>query len=418
MINRVRGTEDILDLTLHNFVVNAAKKWFEQHNFGEIRTPILEHTKLFMHSLGEQTDVVSKQMFVFNAERGEDSICLRPEATAGVIRACFQNQVNRFPWKVFLYGPMFRYERPQKGRLRQFHQFNLEVIGSEAITQDAQFISMLDTFFNTICKLEQYALKINYLGCKNDRAAYKEKLLSYLSQYEAELCETCLIRKDTNTLRIFDCKNEVCQKFYQQAPKLLDALCTGCSGEWAQLQQLLALLSVTFTVDTHLVRGLDYYNRTVFEFSSTLLGAQSAFCGGGRYSLGSDVGAKEDYQSIGAGIGMERVLLLLEPLTSQLPLPEQKPLHVILPLTIEQDPMALLLAQECQHHGLSMDIIFEKASVTNMMKKANRLGARTVIIIGQDEQQNGTVSLKDMRAGQNVIIKQNEVATYLKKHSI
>ncbi len=413
MITRVRGTEDHLDLTLYNFIVSTTQEHFGRHNFNQISTPILEHTQLFVHSLGTSTDVVSKEMYIIDGEQ-ENSICLRPEVTAATIRACFENRVDRFPWKVYNIGPMFRRERPQKGRLRQFHQISLEIIGTKAIAHDAHFIKALDTFFSAGLKLENYALKINFLGCLNDRTEHKEKLLAFLNTKLDQICTTCTERKDKNTLRIFDCKNETCKQLYQSAPRLTDYLCTTCSQEWQTLQTFLQLTGVNYIIDTNLVRGLDYYNRTVFEFFSKDLGAQDTFCGGGRYSLGREVGAKEDYESIGAAMGIERLLLLLEPRQSQLTLAQQPILHVIMPLSEQQDALALLLANTLQYRKLATDIIFEKASMTNMLKKANRTGAKYVLVLGDEEQKNGTVTIKNMITGHTEVVKQTEVANALK----
>ncbi|MBX9830376.1 histidine--tRNA ligase [Candidatus Babeliales bacterium] len=413
MIARVRGTEDLLDLTLYNFIVGKTQEHFGRHNFNQISTPILENTQLFVHSLGTGTDVVSKEMYIIDGDQ-DNSICLRPEVTAATIRACFENRIDRFPWKVFNIGPMFRRERPQKGRLRQFHQISIEVIGTSAIGQDAQFIKMLDTLFSNVFKLENYALKINFLGCASDRATHKEKLIVFLNSLIDQICPTCIERKDKNTLRVFDCKNETCKNLYTKAPRLTDCLCSTCDQEWQTLQTLLQFTSVNYIIDTNLVRGLDYYNRTVFEFFSKDLGAQDTFCGGGRYSLGREVGAKEDYESIGAAMGIERLLLLLEPLQHQLALTQPPVLHVILPLANEQDALALLLANTLQQNKLATDIIFEKASMTNMLKKANRTGAKYVLVLGEQEQQDGTVTIKNMMTGQTETVKQAEAVNFLK----
>lgn len=413
MIARVRGTEDLLDLTLYNFIVGKTQEHFGRHNFNQISTPILEHTQLFVHSLGTSTDVVSKEMYIIDGDQ-ENSICLRPEVTAATIRACFENHIDRFPWKVFNIGPMFRRERPQKGRLRQFHQISIEVIGTSAIGQDAQFIKMLDTLFSNVFKIENYALKINFLGCSSDRVTHKEKLIAFLNGLVDQICPTCIERKDKNTLRVFDCKNETCKSLYTQAPRLTDCLCTTCAQEWHTLQTLLQLTSVNYIIDTNLVRGLDYYNRTVFEFFSKDLGAQDTFCGGGRYSLGREVGAKQDYESIGAAMGIERLLLLLEPLQHQLALTQPPVLHVILPLANEQDALALLLANTLQQNKLATDIVFEKASMTNMLKKANRTGAKYVLILGEQEQLDGAVTIKNMMTGHTETVKQTEVINFLK----
>ncbi len=413
MITRVTGTEDILDLRLQSFFITTTKKHFEQFNFTHIQTPILEYTQLFVHSLGEQTDVVSKEMYVF-AQDQEKPVCLRPEMTASTIRACFENRVERLPWKVFSYGPVFRRERPQKGRLRQFHQFNVEVIGTQSIMYDAHVLKMLDTLFSKALHLENYVIKLNFLGCADDRRAHKAALLSFLENNIATICETCQKRKDTNTLRVFDCKNAACQKLYTTAPFIIQHLCEGCTGEWQTLKDQLQVLGINFIIDNTLVRGLDYYQKTVFEITSNQLGSQSAFCGGGRYHLGKEVGATEDYSSFGVGIGFERVLMLLELIQDKLPLEMAPRLHVIIPMTPAQDTLGLLLAHELRRENLTSDIMLDKASATNMMKKANKLGASWVLLIGENEQQSNTVMLKNMMTGKSTPVKQSDLIKVLK----
>jgi histidyl-tRNA synthetase len=410
MIKRVRGTEDILDLTLSNFVLNAASKYFEQHNFVQIQTPILEPTELFVHSIGQDTDVVSKEMYIFP----DDGICLRPEVTASTIRACFENRIDSFPWKTFSYGPMFRKERPQKGRWRQFSQFNMEIIGTESIAQDVYFIKMLDQLFSEKLLLENYVVKINFLGCIKDRKEHRQKLVGFLDGVGDKICKTCCERKEKNVLRIFDCKNEHCQSTYQDAPKLTECLCLVCQGDWDLLRELLQLLSVSYIEEPKLVRGLDYYNKTVFEFTSMELGAQDAFCGGGRYSLGHQVGAKKDYDSVGAAIGVGRLLMLVQKTKDRLAIPQKSELTVVLPVTKEQDILGLLFLSQIDLLGVACDIVLEKASMTNMMKKANKMGAKFVVIIGQEEQDTETVVIKNMQTGENVRMKQIEAVESLK----
>lgn len=413
MISRVRGTEDVLDLKLHNFAIDQLKKHLQIYNFNEILTPILEQTALFTHSLGTDTDVVKKEMYVIPQKDG-DSICLRPEATASTIRAYIENHVEQRPWKVYTYGPMFRHERPQKGRWRQFIQFNIEAVNSESILNDAQFIKMLDSFFSEILCIENYVIKMNFLGCLQDRKEHKEALLKFLEKEKSNICETCLERKDKNTLRIFDCKNEACQKVYAHAPKLIDYLCSDCKKEWVLLQETLAMLSVSYVIDHTLVRGLDYYNKTVFEFTSCDLGAQTAFCGGGRYALGTQIGAKEDLPSIGAGIGWGRLLLLIEKNLHKLILPQVPALNVIIPMSAKQRQLSLLLANQLQLNGLCVEVILDNSSIGNMMKKANKLGAKFTLVLGEDEQNNGTVSIKNMQTGQSTVVKQIEAVKSLK----
>ncbi len=429
MIPRVKGTQDFIDCTLYNFIIDAIKKHLSLYHFTEIQTPILESVDLFQRSLGTHTDVISKEMFVIEpaaakasadrsrTESSEDRICLRPEGTAPTVRAFNEHRIETVPWKVFSYGPMFRYERPQKGRFRQFHQVTMEVIGSGAIAQDAQFIAMLDRFFHETLQINSYALVLNFLGCSSDREKYLVILKKFMNKEDIaqRICEQCKERKEHNIMRIFDCKTATCQELYKNAPHIADHLCQTCSQEWHELQKQLNLLSVSHVYRPTLVRGLDYYNKTVFEFVSKNLGAQDTFCGGGRYNqLVAQLGGHQDQPAIGAAFGMERVMLLLEPLRDQLNIPHLAALHVIIPMTSAQHTLALLLADELRAHDICTDILFE-GSMKSMMKKANKLGAAYVLIIGETEQENRTVMLKNMTTGAEEQIAQIDLIARLKK---
>lgn len=414
MISRVRGTRDILDLKLFNFALQTIKHYVALYHFKQIETPVLEPVELFKRSLGLETDVVSKEMFVVTSssvEQGEESIALRPEATAATIRAFLEGSIDQLPWKVFSFGPMFRYERPQKGRYRQFYQFNIECIGAASLTQDAQIIAMLDRLFLTQFNLDNYALHINFLGTSQERAHFKATLKLFLDK-QTDLCATCLKRKEANILRVFDCKTPVCQNIYTKAPQLLDCLEQESQQEWKTLQEQLKLLSVSFVVNPRLVRGLDYYNKTVFEFVSPDLGAQSAFCGGGRYdSLVSQIGGKVDQPSIGAAIGFDRLLLLLEMISNKLALPQEPALHVIIPFE-GQHSLALLLADTLIKAGLQTEVLCQ-GSVKTMMSKAHKKGAAYCLILGEQEQQDGTVVIKDMVKGTQQTVKQIQAVSVL-----
>jgi len=412
MVSRVKGTIDYLDTTLLNFVIDQAKHHLNAYNFTEIITPILEHTDLFKRSLGLQTDVVTKQMFIIE---NDPDICLRPEQTAATVRVFVHHPELITPWKVFSYGPMFRYERPQKGRYRQFSQINAEIVSTASIMQDVRLITMFDRFFNERLGLQDYVLQLNFLGCFDDRKAYRIILKEYLDTLIG-LCRTCEERKEKNILRVFDCKNEVCQKQYEKAPVLVDYLCEPCNTEWEELCKQLELLSVNFVRTPHLVRGLDYYNKTVFEFMSEQLGAQSAFCGGGRYDqLVGQIGHKKDEPSIGGAIGMERLLLLLESHRDRLPIPHKPALSVIIPVTKAQQPIALFLADQLTAHGFTVDALLEGDSLKSMMRKANKLGATYALVIGDEEQQNNEVTVKQMVGGKQERVKQSAVIEYLKR---
>ncbi len=419
MIPRVKGTQDFIDCTLFNFIIDSVKKHLIIYHFNEIQTPILEFVDLFHRSLGLYTDVVSKEMFVIESRQAssEDRICLRPEGTAPTVRAFNEHHIELTPWKVFSYGPMFRYERPQKGRFRQFHQVTMEVIGSGAIAQDVQFIAMLDRFFHEILKINSYALVLNFLGCTQDRENYLVILKKFMDKPEVaqNICDQCRERKEHNIMRIFDCKNPQCQEIYKQAPYIADNLCEACTQEWQELQKQLSLLSISHVYRPTLVRGLDYYTKTVFEFVSKNLGAQDTFCGGGRYNqLVKDLGGNQDQPSVGAAFGIERLMLLLEPLRDQLNIPHPPALHLIIPMTATQHTLALLLADELRAHNICTDILFE-GSIKTMMRKANKLGAAYALILGETEQQNRTVMLKNMTTGAEEAVAQVDLVARLKK---
>ncbi len=417
MISRVRGTRDIVDGIAMEHLCMLLEKHLKNYRYSQIYLPLIESTDLFKRSLGQETDVVSKEMFVVTSSSGQsdEEICLRPEATASTVRAFVENGIQQTPWKVFTIGEMFRYERPQKGRFRQFYQCSMEVIGSACVAEDVLFIQMLNNFFSQQCGFLEYGLHINYLGCHADRSALKEQLHTFLEEHISALCDTCKKRKDTNILRIFDCKSSECQKIYSNAPVITSVLCAECDYEWKQLQNNLEELSVTFSHNPCLVRGLDYYNKTVFEFVSPLLGAQSAFCGGGRYDgLVQAVGGKEDQPSIGAAIGIDRVLMMFEVLGKSF-IGNSKPLHVVLPLSQEEQSAALQIVSELHKHDLCADVLFDK-SIKNLMRKANKLGAKVALLLGSQERENGTVTVKNMMTGQETVVKQIEIAQFLKNN--
>lgn len=416
MISRVKGTQDFIDLSLFNFVIDQTKQHVHIYQFTEIATPIIEHIELFKRSLGIFTDVVNKEMFIIDNRGREPELCLRPEMTASTIRAFIENSIVHTPWKVFSWGPVFRYERPQKGRYRQFHQISFEIIGASHYMQDVQFIAMLDKLFSHVFGLNSYALQINFLGTPDDRARYRNVLYTFLTKHTDQLCETCKMRKDTNIMRIFDCKNEQCAALYAKAPIITDYLSSESEHEWQEVRNNLELLGVSFSHKPTLVRGLDYYNKTVFEFVSDNLGAQNAFCGGGRYDfLVQQLGGKEDQPSLGAAIGIERLLLLLEPIRDQLPLPQQPALYVILPLSPAQQPLALLIAEMLRAQKYHVDVFLEQDSVKSMMRQANKVGATLALIIGEEEQKMQIVTVKNMMTGESEKVAQIDLVKWLQK---
>lgn len=416
MITKVRGTHDSLETNLFDFVVSSARNHFQRAHFSPIITPILEPLELFKRSLGVHTDVITKEMFVIQSQTESDAICLRPEATASTMRAFLEQGNIATPWKVFSYGPMFRHERPQKGRFREFHQFNVEIIGTESIAQDAFLLGLLDQLFQNTFKFEDYALLINFLGCAQDRAEYKPKLYAFLTMHEQTICATCKERKEKNIMRIFDCKNPTCQELYRTAPEITQHLCARCAKEWKQLKDQLEILSVTYSHHPTLVRGLDYYDKTVFEFVSSSLGSQNAFCSGGRYNqLATLLGSRTDFPSIGAAIGIERVLLMLEQHQDQLTLPQKEAVSAIMPLSSEQQNLALLIGDLLFDAGICVEVMLEEDSIKSMMRKANKLGAQFALIIGPSEQETGTITVKTMITGTEEKIAQRDLVKYLKK---
>jgi histidyl-tRNA synthetase len=415
MFTRVKGTQDFLDMTLFNFLIDQARKHLVQYHFGEISTPILEYTELFKRTLGSETDVVSKEMFIIKTQEGDESICLRPEATASTVRAFVDAGIQTIPWKVFSWGSMFRYERPQKGRFREFHQLNIEIIGTNSIYQDAHFIKMLERFFHEKLNIDNYALLLNFLGCAQDRIDFKKLLTQFLETVSEKLCTNCTERKEKNILRIFDCKNPNCQELYKNAPKIAENLCAECNKEWQILKNELEHLSVSYSYAPNLVRGLDYYDKTVFEFVSTSLGAQNAFCGGGRYNqLAKLIGSKEDQPSLGVAMGIERLLIILQEIKDTLAISQLPKLQVILPLSEQEFTLALLVADELQAHGLCVDILLEGHSLKSMMRTSNKMGAQHSIIIGDTERKEGTVVVKNMVTGAEEKVLQRDLVKFLK----
>jgi histidyl-tRNA synthetase len=312
---------------------------------------------------------------------------------------------------------MFRYERPQKGRSRQFHQVTIEVIGSQAVSQDVELILLLDRYFRTVLKIENFALIINSLGCSDDREKHRTTLRAFLDKADVkeQICGFCSERMHKNILRIFDCKNEACHRVYQAAPMITHHLCSGCTEEWTMVQEQLHLLSVSYIHKPTLVRGLDYYNKTVFEFVSDDLGAQNAFCGGGRYdSLARMIGSEQDYPSIGAAFGIDRLMLLLEKNKDLIVQQKNNNKVMIMPLDKQLYTLALLVADELRALGKwSVDLCLEGASIKSMMRRANKQDVRYALIIGEDERVSRTVVIKDMVTGNQERVAQKDIASYL-----
>lgn len=415
MIHKVKGTQDFIDMSLMTYLINTVKNQVERYHFTEIMTPLVEHIELFKRSLGTHTDVVSKEMFVIAPREGEADLCLRPEMTASTVRAFIENGVQKTPWRAFSWGPVFRYERPQKGRYRQFHQCNFEIIGAQSVYHDVELLVMLDSLFKEQFNITEYALHINFLGTPEDRTAYRVALAAFLEDVTAQMCDTCKVRKDTNIMRVFDCKVPNDIALYRNAPLITDFLSSESATEWQLIQDQLLLQGVSYSIRSTLVRGLDYYNKLVFEFVSDSLGAQNAFCGGGRYDhLVALLGGSQDQPCIGAAIGIERLMLVLEDQKRNDLLVHKPALTMVMPLASEQQPLALIVARALRHAGLCVETMLDGQSLKSMLRTADKQGARYAVIIGESEQATHTVQLKNMVTGTSESVKQIDLAERLK----
>lgn len=424
MITRLPGTQDIVDYAPYVQLTSLLRDYLLRASYSEVATPLIESTELFKRSLGESTDVVHKELyFVHSAHTDREGcaqLCLRPEATASIMRAYLNNHISQNPWQAFTIGSMFRHERHQKGRYRQFTQASIEAIGTDTVSYDAYFILLLERFFAECLKMEQYALLINFMGCFDDRMAYAGMLRPFLATHSQDICAACRDRSLHNPLRVLDCKQSQCQRIYDQAPRIDESLCDRCRTDWRQLQQLLEELSVSWSYAPRLVRGLDYYEKTVFEFVSVapaeqgVLGAQTTFCGGGRYRrLALAIGAREDIPAIGAGIGIERLLMMTAPYLQTI-MPMQLPLYLIIPTTPAQQGIALQIYDRFrQQAGYRIEPLLSAGSLKSMFRAADKRGAVRVIIIGPDEQQAGIVLVKDMHTGAEVRVEQALLSAYL-----
>lgn len=394
-----RGTKDILPDSIGQwrYVEETIRRVCGLFGFKEIRTPIFEHTELFLRGIGETTDVVEKEMYTFT-DRGDRSITLRPENTASAVRAFLEHKLyaDTLINKLFYIGPMFRYDRPQAGRYRQFHQFGVEALGSDNAAVDAEVIMLAVQFLKTL-GLDDLQLYINSVGCPKCRPVYREKLQTFLADKKNELCHDCQSRFDRNPMRILDCKNEKCGELSAGAPEMTDCLCSDCREHFDQLQQLLTTAGVDYTLNPRLVRGLDYYTKTAFEIQYAPLGAQSAVCGGGRYDgLVAECGGPQT-PAIGFAAGLERVLLALEK-QGLLPKVNESLDAAVIPLGEAAQDFAFKVLCLLRQNGWKAEMDFAGRSLKAQMKQANKNGAKYALIIGDDEVNAEMVMLKDMTA--------------------
>lgn len=395
-----RGTGDVLPAVSYRnrFVESTMLEIANNFGFKEIRTPVFEHTELFNRSVGETTDVVQKEMYTFN-DNGGRSITLKPEGTAGAVRAFLEHGLfnEPMPQKYSYVTPCYRYEKPQAGRLREFHQFGVECFGAADPSEDAEVIALAKSIFDFF-GIDDLRLEINSIGCKTCRAAYQNALREYFTARKDDLCETCRGRLDRNPMRILDCKSPVCSEIAAGAPKILDYICDDCRAHFDLTQKYLGAMGIEYTVNPTIVRGLDYYTRTVFEFVTGSLGAQSTVCGGGRYDgLVEELGGSS-VPACGFAIGLERFMMLLD--ASGIDLPKEEPPELyIAAMSVEANLVAAKMAAELREEGVPCLFDTVGRSLKAQMKYANKTGALFTVVLGEDEIKNGAARVKCMADG-------------------
>lgn len=398
MVNALRGMKDTLspESEIYAHVINTCTKIAQNYGFSFIETPILEETALFKRSVGESSDIVGKEMYQF-IDKGGNDVCLRPEGTAGVVRAFIQQKYDKAGGtrRFFYHGPMFRYERPQKGRLRQFHQFGAETFGEGSVKEDATIILMLSEMFHALGI--GYTLEINSLGCPECMPIYRTKLVAFLDSLEG-LCEDCERRKATNPIRVLDCKNETCKSLLEKAPILVNQLCQNCTNDFELLKKILNRFGISYTVNPKLVRGLDYYSKTAFEFVSSEIGAQSAIAGGGRYDRLVEFLDGKPTPGVGFAMGIERLMELVK-------MPEvvregyyvgalcDDALESVFDLAIKKRKSDKVLST------------YESKSLKNHLKLADKLYVKFCVCIGEDELKQKSVWVKNLETKEETIVK-------------
>ncbi|MBF0105820.1 MAG: histidine--tRNA ligase [Deltaproteobacteria bacterium] len=402
-IQSITGMSDILpaDVCLWRTLEATARRQFENYGFSEIRTPLLEETALFARGIGTDTQVVQKEMYTFE-DRGGDSVTLRPEGTAGVMRAYLQHSLDAADGitKLYYMGPMFRYERPQKGRFRQFHQIGVEIIGTDSPGADAEAVIMMDRLAKAL-GISDFRLEINSLGTLEERKPYLTNLIDYFKGVSGEMCADCIKRLDTNPLRILDCKQEACREKAKGAPTILDAIGYGSRQAFEAFKTSLHNANVAFVVNPRIVRGLDYYEKTTFEFVSDKLGAQSTFSGGGRYSgLAMELGAKKPVPAVGFSIGCERLILLMEEAKKKDGAGQNLSGVYFIGLNEGCFYECQKLVQRARDAGVKAEMDYTAKSMKSQMRRANKLGYKYAAIVGDDEVAQGVVQLKNLASGE------------------
>ena len=411
-----RGTKDITpkDAYKWNYVENKFREICSLFGYEEMRTPVFEHTELFKRSVGDTTDIVQKEMYSFTDKGGRD-ITVKPEGTAGVVRAFIENKLyaDTQPTKLFYITPCFRYERPQAGRQRQFHQFGIEALGSDKPSLDAEVIALAVQFFTEV-GLKDLAVSINSVGCPTCRAEYNARLKEYLDKKSDVLCETCLERKDKNPMRVIDCKNPTCKENLNDIPFMVDHICDDCKDHFEKLQTYLKEMDINFVVDKTIVRGLDYYKKTAFEIISNDIGSQSTVCGGGRYDgLVEQLGGPKGVSGIGFALGAERLLLTMENNNIEIENPYATDIFIVT-IGDEAKTKSFKLLKDLRTNHISAENDHLDRSVKAQFKYSDKINAKFTIVIGDDELANDTATLKNMSTSEQTTIKLSEIVQELK----
>lgn len=401
MIIKPKGTKDVLprEIPVWEAVEKIVKRNLKVRGFKEIRTPTFEHTELFVRGVGEGSDIVNKEMYTFT-DKGDRSLTLKPEGTASIARAIVENGLDNdaLPLKLYTYTPCFRYEKPQTGRLREHHQFSIEAFGSVSPAMDAEVIGTIKMILDKL-NFTNYTININSIGCPECRKKYLEALKAYYAKYIDGMCDDCKVRYQKNALRLLDCKEEGCAKYKENAPKPIDYLCDDCKAHFEGVKKCLDNAGVSYAINKNLVRGIDYYTRTVFEFLTKEKGALNVICGGGRYDgLIEELGGK-NLPAVGVGLGVEHLLLLLEKNNVEVKLEEKNNVYIV-SQNGEVLPQVIALANALRSAGVECDYDLMDRSFKAQMKYANKTEAKYIIVIGESELESKTVELKRMSDGE------------------
>ncbi len=414
---KIKGTEDVLpkDSYRWQFVEDVMRRESKAYGFKEIRTPVFEHTELFQRGVGQTTDVVQKEMYTFDTKGGE-SVTLRPEGTAGAARAVLEHSLENdgLPIKASYFVSCYRYEKPQAGRLREFHQFGVEEYGTQSPLADAEIICVAQSIFDRL-GIKQLRLEINSIGCPTCRAEYHKALREYFGARKEDLCDTCNSRLEKNPMRILDCKSPICSKIAEGAPKITDYLCDECREHFEQVQKYLDVAGVEYTVNPTIVRGLDYYTKTVFEFVTDFIGAQGTVCGGGRYDgLIEELGGKH-LPSLGFAMGMERLLMLMDKQGIEIPKPSSCDLYVAT-MGDKAKEKAFSLIKSVRDCGLIAETDVVGRGLRPQMKYADKIGAKFSLVLGDNEIEQNSAEVKNMTTGEKTTLALDE--TFAEKFSV